>query len=157
YQPVPIGAAVLVALNQNQIVLGDQQTRHRIARQILCKRSAAALVLVADIRRRPLERPGRCGASNMTRRKYLVEVTECADAIFRRCRIAGLVDPPAVLDRVVLGRTVKLGARATGGERRTIATPGSPTPLRRRRNAGCRKSGQDRASRECFSGAGIRP
>ena len=36
-----------------------------------------------------------------------------------------------------------------------ITALGGPTPFRRRRNAGCRKSAQSGAPRECFPGAGI--
>src|SRR5262249_25642028 len=123
--------------------------------QIVRKRSGASLVLVADIRRRSLEWRGRGRAIDVMRREYLIVMTECADAVFWR-RIAGLEDPPAVLDRVVRGRAVKFGVRAISQKGRTTTDFGSPTPFRRRRNAGCRKSGQDRASRECSPGAGIR-
>lgn len=50
----------------------------------------------------------------MACREYLIVMTECADAVFWRGRIAGLEDPPSVLDRVVLGRAVKFGVRAIG-------------------------------------------
>jgi len=53
-------------------------------------------------------------------------MTECADAVFWRGRIAGLEDPPRVLDRVVLGRAVKFGVRAIGGKGRTTTDFGSP-------------------------------
>ena len=110
-EPVAIGPAVLIMLEQNLVVPGDQQTGDGIARQIFSQGRRLAAIRIADVGRRTFEGPWRGGALDPPRRIGFIEMAECTDAIFRFKRVAGLNRKRAIGDRKTFRGSIKLGIR----------------------------------------------
>src|SRR5947199_6491660 len=106
-------------LEQDTVVLGDQQTRDRITRQIVGHRRAIAPIGVPDLRLRALEHPWRGGALDPPRRIDFIKMAERADTVFRFVWIAGLNRKRRVGNRKTFGSSVAFGIRARWREYRT--------------------------------------
>ena len=105
-EAVAVGPAVLVMLKENLIVLGDQQSRDRIAREVAGHFSPKRF---GKCRRCALEPPGHCSTLHLPRRIDVVDVGESADAIGRLPRIALPSGPHGIGNGVFRRSTIALG------------------------------------------------
>ena len=110
-QPVVVGAVILIALAKDLVVLRNQQSGDRIAREIVFDRRCIAAKAVADFGRRALEVPGRWRMGDTPRHEDIIDMTERADTIFRWVRIA-LPPSPLSRDGISLRRTIMFSVRS---------------------------------------------
>ena len=126
-QPVAVGPAVLIMLEQDLLIPGNQEAGNGIARKVFGQGGGAARISIAKVDCRARERPGRGGACDPPRRIDLVEMAECTDAIFRLVWIALESGTQRSRYWKALGRSVAFGVRACRGEHR----PGAGFDCRR--------------------------
>jgi hypothetical protein len=99
----------MIALDENRIAAGDQQSGGRVAREVFVDRVRLPLVLVAHGRlgQRAVERRRHRSSPDHPALEDLVVVAEHAD------EEGNAIDS---LDRIALARTVLVGVRAVGSE-----------------------------------------
>ena len=114
-KPVAVGPAVLVMLEQDLVVLGDQETGDGIAREVAGHFSPKR---IGQFRRRALERPRYGGALHLPRRIDVIDMGERADAIAWLPRIALPSGLYGIGDRISCRGAVELGVGTGGGEDR---------------------------------------
>jgi hypothetical protein len=115
HEAVPVGAAVLVVLEQDGIALGDEEPGDRVAVDIVGKRPRRAVVAVGELEIRvgAAQLRHRPAAGHLPGAQELVVVAERADHEAQR-------EPPRRRspDRIALGRAVSLGIRPVASEGR---------------------------------------
>ena len=150
-QTVPIVPRVLIALDQDRIVAREEESRHRMARQVIVDREALALVVVMNGRldRRTSEPRRHRRVADEPPGEDLVHMAVRAHEEGRRQECS------TGADRITVARSIFLGVRTAGveprrrydrGTRRTsVARAG-----RRRRSATTERNGKQAAQEEPY-------
>ena len=127
-EPIAVGPRVLVALDEDRLVAGDQEPGRRVARQIVVEAEGLPLVLVAQrgLGRGPRERRRFRGPMDRCAREDLVLVALRAD------QERDAEEGRAVAERIALAGAVLVGIRSTRVEGRDLAAA-APTAVWRTR------------------------
>ena len=131
-EPVAVGPRVLVALDEDRLVAGDQQPGRRVPRQVVVEAEGLPLVLVAQRRlgRGPRERRRVRGPADHVRREDLVLVALRAD------QIGDAEEGHPAAEWIALAGSLLVGIRSTRVEARPEI--GGLRRRRRRRRCGAR-------------------